>query len=94
MGRIRWKPWVVAVLGAALIFGLHATRWSQPVLAQSKPAESKPEAPPPKLKIGDIAPDFSLLAFDGKDLKKVSLSEYRGKKNVALAFYVFAFTGG
>jgi AhpC/TSA family len=47
-----------------------------------------------KLKVGDIAPDFTLLAFDGKELKKVSLQDYRGKKNVALAFFVFAFTGG
>jgi hypothetical protein len=49
---------------------------------------------PIKLKVGDIAPDFTLLAFDGKDLKKVSLRDYRGQKNVALAFFVFAFTGG
>jgi peroxiredoxin len=47
-----------------------------------------------KLKVGDMAPDFSLLSFDGKDLKKMSLHDYRGKKSVALAFYVFAFTGG
>jgi hypothetical protein len=52
------------------------------------------EAAPMKLKVGDTAPDFTLLAFDGKELKKVSLQEYRGKKNVALAFFVFAFTGG
>jgi cytochrome oxidase Cu insertion factor (SCO1/SenC/PrrC family) len=31
------------------------------------------EAAPMKLKVGDIAPDFTLLAFDGKELKKVSL---------------------
>ena len=51
---------------------------------------------PPKthLKEGDMAPDFTLLAFDGKELKKISLQDYRGKKNVALAFFVFAFTGG
>ncbi len=63
--------------------------------AHNKP-ESKPEkAPAPmKLKVGDMAPDFTLLAFDGKELKKVSLQDYRGKKNVALAFFVFAFTGG
>jgi len=52
------------------------------------------DAPPMKLKVGDTAPDFTLLAFDGKELKKVSLQDYRGKKNVALAFFVFAFTGG
>ena len=49
---------------------------------------------PPKLKIGDVAPDFKLQYFDGKDLKDVSLNDYRGKKNVVLAFYIFAFTGG
>jgi hypothetical protein len=49
---------------------------------------------PPKLKVGDTAPDFKLQYFDGTDLKDVSLSQYRGKKNVVVAFYVFAFTGG
>ena len=59
--------------------------------AQNK---SQKEAAPMKLKVGDMAPDFTLLAFDGKELKKISLADYRGKKNVALAFFVFAFTGG
>ena len=45
-------------------------------------------------KVGDTAPDFVLKYSDGKDLKEVKLSDYRGKKNVILAFYVFAFTGG
>ena len=54
----------------------------------------KKESAPLSLKIGDTAPDFTLLAYDGKELKKVSLSDFKGKKNVALAFYVFAFTGG
>jgi len=45
-------------------------------------------------KVGDKAPDFSLKYFDGHELKDVKLSDYTGKKNVVLAFYVFAFTGG
>jgi cytochrome oxidase Cu insertion factor (SCO1/SenC/PrrC family) len=45
-------------------------------------------------KVGDMAPDFTLKHFDGTDLKDVKLSDYRGKKNVVLAFYIFAFTGG
>ena len=57
-------------------------------------AQTKPAPKPLQLKVGDAAPEFTLLAFDGKDIKKVSLQDYRGKKNVALAFYVFAFTGG
>ncbi len=48
-------------------------------------------APAPKIKVGDMAPDFKLLDQNGKI---VSLSDFRGKKNVALAFYIFAFTGG
>jgi len=45
-------------------------------------------------KVGDLAPDFKMQYFDGHDLKEVSLGDYRGKKQVVLAFYVFAFTGG
>jgi len=54
----------------------------------------KNTAPAPKLKVGDMAPDFKLQYFNGKGLKDVSLSQYRGKQNVVLAFYIFAFTGG
>jgi cytochrome oxidase Cu insertion factor (SCO1/SenC/PrrC family) len=55
-------------------------------------AQTKMEGPPePTVHIGDVAPDFTLK---DQDLKDVSLSSYRGKKNVVLAFYVFAFTGG
>jgi AhpC/TSA family len=59
-----------------------------PVAAQTKPeAASMP-------KVGEVAPDFKLKYFDGNDLKEVSLSQYRGKKNVVLGFFIFAFTGG
>jgi peroxiredoxin (alkyl hydroperoxide reductase subunit C) len=43
------------------------------------------------LKVGDPAPDFTLLSDQWKTVK---LSDYRGKKNVFLAVYVLAFTGG
>jgi cytochrome oxidase Cu insertion factor (SCO1/SenC/PrrC family) len=58
-------------------------------------AQDKKAPPEPlKIKVGDAAPDFTLLAFDGQKVTPVSLHDYKGKKNVALAFYVFAFTGG
>jgi len=47
--------------------------------------------PPPTVKVGDTAPDFTLTDQNGN---KVSLHDFKGKKNVALAFYIFAFTGG
>ena len=48
---------------------------------------------PPKthLKVGDTAPDFTLNATTGG---KVTLSEFKGKSNVVLAFFPAAFTGG
>ena len=51
------------------------------------------QQPPPKthLKVGDPAPDFTLRATDGKTYK---LSDFKGKKNVVLAIYILAFTGG
>jgi peroxiredoxin len=44
-----------------------------------------------ELKVGDKAPDFTLM---DTSWKKVSLHDFLGKKNVVLAFYVLAFTGG
>jgi peroxiredoxin len=43
------------------------------------------------LKSGDTAPDFILL---DNHWKTIHLADYRGKKNVVLAFYVLAFTEG
>ena len=45
-----------------------------------------------KLKVGDMAPDFTLNSTPAG--KPVHLGDFRGKKNVVLAFYVLAFTGG
>lgn len=53
--------------------------------------QSTPTAAPSKLKVGDMAPDFTLTDTAGT---KVRLSYFRGKNIVVLAFYVFAFTGG
>ena len=44
-----------------------------------------------KVKVGDQVPDFTLPDQNNKPVK---LSDFRGKKNVVLAFYVLAFTAG
>jgi peroxiredoxin Q/BCP len=46
---------------------------------------------PAPLKVGDMAPDFTLTASDGKTY---SLADFRGKKPVVIAWYPKAFTAG
>ena len=57
-------------------------------LAVAQPA-AQPAPPTPTVKVGDMAPDFTLKDQNGK---QVSLHDFLGKQNVALAFYVFAFS--
>jgi hypothetical protein len=82
----------VFVLGLWML-ALAIPRAGAPLWGQ---AEKKQEAPPPPpplaLKVGDVAPDFTLRDQTFKN--QVSLHDFKGKKNVALAFYIFAFTGG
>jgi peroxiredoxin len=80
------------VAGTVLVAGSLA-------MAQQQAATQQPSAAPPQnrtiahtnLKVGDMAPDFTLPDNTGKQVK---LSDFRGKKSVILAFYVLAFTGG
>ncbi len=45
----------------------------------------------PIVKVGDKAPDFKLKASDGKDY---TLSQFKGKQPVVIAWFPKAFTGG
>jgi hypothetical protein len=80
-----WKALSSSLLGLAMV----AAAMPRAAQAQSNKADAAM-----KLKVGDQAPEFKLQYFDGSGLKDVTLSQYHGKKNVLLAFYVFAFTGG
>ena len=62
------------------------------LLAQNAAQNAAPQAPPKtNLKVGDMAPDFTLPSTTGKPVK---LSDFRGKSAVVLAFFPAAFTGG
>jgi peroxiredoxin Q/BCP len=54
-------------------------------------AAGKAQGPAPELKVGDMAPDFSLPASDGKTYK---LSDFKGKEAVVIAWFPKAFTQG
>lgn len=84
--------WALAAVGAFALGAFAQT--PTPTPATSPGPSPRPAATPvpyEKLKVGDMAPDFTLPDLKGT---KVKLSDFRGKSNVVLAFYVFAFTGG
>ena len=70
-----------------LILGIAAIA----AFALSAFGQAAPAPPPMTLKVGDMAPDFTLPSTAGGTVK---LSDFRGKNNVVLAFFVLAFTGG
>ena len=53
------------------------------------PGQLKPVDSTLKVKIGETAPDFTLPSVHGE---KISLSQYRGKKNVVISFVPAAWT--
>jgi cytochrome oxidase Cu insertion factor (SCO1/SenC/PrrC family) len=73
------------LLAAGLLFGM-TTALAAPISQTQKQELAKTS-----LKVGDSAPDFTLLSDQWKNVK---LSDFKGKKNVFLAIYVLAFTGG
>jgi cytochrome oxidase Cu insertion factor (SCO1/SenC/PrrC family) len=81
----------VQMLGALALMGpvSGAGLFAQDKKEEKK--EEKKEAPALTLKVGDEAPDFTLL---DQSFKNHSLHDFKGKKNVALAFYLFAFSPG
>lgn len=69
-----------------LMFTLLLVFSQAPVLAQTGPKDEvkQPATDLDRVKVGQPAPDFTLEDSDGK---KISLADYRGKKNVVLVFY-------
>jgi peroxiredoxin Q/BCP len=77
------------LMRAAMALGL-VTILGVGVLAQGAGRAGQAPATP-TLKVGDMAPDFTLPGTDGKTHR---LSDYRGKTAVVIAWFPRAFTSG
>jgi hypothetical protein len=76
------------------------------MLAMQQPSapatpSAQPPPPPPAVKVGEPAPDFTLSYFappateGGRpERKEVTLSSFKGKQNVVLAWFPAAFSPG
>jgi peroxiredoxin len=83
-----------ALIIVALLVALSVPAWAQTHSEAFKDniyvtGELKPVDSVLKVKVGDMAPDFMLFSITGQ---KVTLSQYRGKKNVVLSFVPAAWT--
>jgi cytochrome oxidase Cu insertion factor (SCO1/SenC/PrrC family) len=76
----------IVSLGSAVLLALSFLTFTAGAQDQQQPAIATTN-----LKVGDVAPDFTLPS---DQRTSVSLSSFRGKETVILAFYVLAFTGG
>ena len=88
------RLWQVALVLFSTLIGIQAQQPTAPAQPTPQPAaaqQAPPQAPKTHLKVGQAAPDFTLTDTAGKPVK---LSDFKGKRNVVLAFYVLAFTGG
>jgi cytochrome oxidase Cu insertion factor (SCO1/SenC/PrrC family) len=70
---------------------LALSAFAQQTITPPQAPAQQPAPPKTHLKVGQAAPEFVLTDTEGKEVK---LSDFKGKKNVVLAFYVLAFTGG
>ncbi|MCS7015215.1 MAG: redoxin domain-containing protein [Gemmatales bacterium] len=73
----------------ALLASALAVWWSVHLWAQNRPGEvntppARGERKPDTLKVGDLAPDFTLPDPTGKN--SITLSAFRGNKPVVLIF--------
>ena len=83
--RRGWRGSRVAVLAAGL--GVGASGQEAPPKPGAVTEGNRVEVP----KEGAVAPALKLKDHDGKE---VTLAQFAGKKNVLLAFFPKAFTGG
>src|SRR5689334_7967340 len=89
-----WKKEKHMKRALSVIVLLAAASWAAAQTPSPTPSPQRaapPQPPRTNLMVGQAAPDFTL---PGTDWKTYKLSDFKGKKNVVLAFFVLAFTGG
>lgn len=80
---------VIRIIAVGLFLCATCAGTEVPGASIYQPGALKPTDSEAKIKVGDKAPEFILPSVSGE---KVSLSQYRGKKNVAISFVPAAWT--
>lgn len=75
---------VLSLAAILWLGGLRAVQGQGPPPLGPKDGPTDPPTDLERVKVGDLAPDFTLEALDGR---RLTLSGYRDQKNVVLVFY-------
>lgn len=73
-----------AVAAAAALLGLGAPTGATAQTLGPADGHDLPGVAPDRVGVGDVAPDFTLESYDEG---VVTLSDFRGEKNIVLVFY-------
>jgi len=93
VGMRRERVWWTRIVATGLVLAFAAAANAQQV--RRRPGSRGRQQKAPDLKVGDTAPDFNLATLDSvlarqddeaADVKHVKLSDWRGKRPVALFF--------
>ncbi len=74
----------VVAIAAASVIALRVVGRDRPIVLGPRDGWDLPPTELDRVKVGDIAPDFSLVAYSGDT---ITLSDFRGERNVVLVFY-------
>ena len=91
MSNMKVSFYLVAVIGLVIVFSMAPAFGGSAAFKDNiyNPGQLKPIDSTLKVKVGDVAPDFTLPSVGGGE---VTLSQYRGKKHVVISFVPAAWT--
>lgn len=74
----------IGLSAAVLVLGIGPLQAQTPIPLGPKDGHDLPATELDRVAVGTLAPDFSLESLSGE---RLTLSDFRGKKNVVLVFY-------
>jgi peroxiredoxin (alkyl hydroperoxide reductase subunit C) len=91
VSRLKQLRIISIVAGLAVLINMTAAHAASEAFKENiyNTGQLKPTDSTLKVKVGDLAPDFTLPSVAGED---VTLSQYRGKKHVVISFVPAAWT--
>ena len=79
-----WRAHLALMVTAVIAVACGSEEQASPITLGPADGHDLPAVDTGRVAVGDIAPDFTLASYDGEP---ITLSRYRGVKDVVLVFY-------